>query len=172
MITLNDVLYFGVITKAKGFKGEVHFKNEAPDLEIDDIDKVYLLIGKHLAEYKVEKINSVGDKGSIKFEGIDNEKDALSLLKYKMYLSAEDFPELEENESFQQLIGFKIFDEKAGLIGEVKNVNDSTPQVLLMVKNGRKEIFIPMVDQFIVKMDVAKKEIHFTLPEGLLDLNE
>jgi len=171
-MTLNDVFYFGVITKTKGFKGELHFKNDAPDLEVDNIENVYLLIGKHLAEYAVEKINWVGEKGSVKFEGIDNEKDALALLKYKMYLSAEDFPEMEENESFQQLVGFKIFDEKAGLIGEVKNVNDSTPQILLLVKNGRKEIFIPMVEQFLVKMDATKKEIHFNLPEGLLDLNE
>lgn len=91
-MTLNDVFYYGVITKPKGFKGELHFKNDAPDLELDDVNSVYLLIGKHLAEYQIEKISTLGDKGHVKFEGIDSEKDAQSLLKVKMYLSIEEFP--------------------------------------------------------------------------------
>ncbi|MFZ9956509.1 MAG: ribosome maturation factor RimM [Flavobacteriales bacterium] len=171
-MTLNDVFYYGVITKPKGFKGELHFKNDAPDIELDDIKSVYLLIGKHLAEYEVEKISTLGDKGHVKFEGIDNEKDAASLLKTKMYLSIEEFPEMEDNESIQELVGYKVFDEKMGLVGEVYSVNDSTPQVLLNVKNGKKEIYIPLVEQFVKQMDAVKREIHFELPDGLLDLND
>ena len=171
-MTINDVFYYGIITKPKGFKGELHFKNDAPDLEVNDIEQVYLLIGKHLAEYKVQKISSLGDKGHVKFEGIDTEKEAQSLLKFKMYLSLDEFPEMEDNESIQELVGFKVYDEKAGLIGEVYSVNDSTPQVLLNVKNGKREIYIPLVEQFIKTMDAAKREIHFILPDGLVDLNE
>jgi 16S rRNA processing protein RimM len=171
-MTLNDVFYYGVITKPKGFKGELHFKNETPDLELDDIKSVYLLIGKHLAEYEVERISTLGEKGHVKFEGIDNEKDALALSKTKMYLSLDDFPEMEDNESIQELVGYKVFDANKGLVGEVYSVNDSTPQVLLNVKNGKKEIYIPLVDQFVKKMDAATREIHFELPDGLLDLND
>lgn len=171
-MTLNDVFYYGVITKPKGFKGELHFKNEAPDLDLNDIQFVYLLIGKHLAEYEVEKVSTLGEKGHIKFEGIDNEKDALALSKTKIYLSLNDFPEMEDNESIQELVGYKVFDTKSGLVGEVYSVNDSTPQVLLNVKNGKKEIYIPLVEQFIIKVDADAKEIHFDLPDGLLDLND
>jgi 16S rRNA processing protein RimM len=79
---------------------------------------------------------------------------------------------MEYNETIQELVGYKVFDEKMGLVGEVYSVNDSTPQVLLNVKNGKKEIYIPLVEQFVKKMDAAKREIHFELPDGLLDLND
>jgi 16S rRNA processing protein RimM len=38
------------------------------------------------------------------------------------------------------------------------------------IENGDVEIFIPMIDDFIKKIDRDNKQIHVETPEGLIDL--
>jgi 16S rRNA processing protein RimM len=38
------------------------------------------------------------------------------------------------------------------------------------IENGDVEIFIPMIDDFIKKIDRENKQIHVKTPEGLIDL--
>ncbi len=168
---IEDAIYFGVITKPKGFKGELHFKAEFFNEDVLDQKFVYIMIGKHLTEYQLEKISVLGEKGTLKFKGIDTEKDALSLLKFKMYLPLADFENIEE-EDVNALIGYKAFEGKKGLIGTIININDESPQILLIIKKEKREIYIPLVEDFVLSVDPEKKEIHFDLPEGLLELNE
>ena len=167
-----DTFYFGVLTKLKGFKGEIHFKAETFIEETEEIKAVHLMIGKHLAEYKVERLILHGEKGVVKFEGVNTEQEAQALLKFKMYLPSADFPDLNEDGNVLELLNYKVYDKEKGYLGEVSEINDSTAQTLITVKNNRTEILIPLVDQFIESIDTEKKEIHVDVPAELLSLNE
>ncbi len=169
---LEDTFYFGVLTKLKGFKGEIHFKAEAFIEDAHEIATIYLQIGKHLAEYKVEKLSLNGEKGVVKFEGISTEADAQSLLKFQMYLPSADFPDVNDDGNVLELLNYKVYDKDAGYLGEVTEINDSTAQTLITIKNNRSEVLIPLVDEFIDSIDAEKKEIHVSVPEDLLRLNE
>ena len=59
-----------------------------------------------------------------------------------------------------------------GEIGEIVDINDTTQNVLFIVRthNGQ-EIFLPVVDEFIDSFDTEKKILETNLPEGLVDLN-
>ena len=50
------------------------------------------------------------------------------------------------------------------------NINDNVSQAMFEIKNGDVEIFIPMVDDFIKKIDREHQKIYVEAPDGLIDL--
>ena len=50
-------------------------------------------------------------------------------------------------------------------------MNDQTSQPVVKINtNENKEVMIPLVDDFLIKLERNKKKIIFNLPEGLIDL--
>ena len=71
---------------------------------------------------------------------------------------------------FHEVIGFQVEDEKHGDIGIITGVNDTTAQPLFEVEFGTAQMLIPMLDQFIVKVDRENKIMFLKTPEGLVDM--
>ena len=58
-----------------------------------------------------------------------------------------------------------------GEIGIIKEVNDQTSQPVVKINtNENKEVMIPLVDDFLIKLERNKKKIIFNLLQGLIDL--
>jgi 16S rRNA processing protein RimM len=107
----------------------------------------------------------------VKFEDLDTEQDADSILKCDVYLPLEFLPKLEGDKFyFHEVIGFTVEDVNFGKVGVIKSVNDSTSQALFEIDRNGIEILIPMNDAFIKKVDKKKKLIIVETPEGLIDL--
>lgn len=107
----------------------------------------------------------------VKFEDLDTEQDADSILKCDVYLPLEFLPKLEGDKFyFHEIIGFTVEDVNFGKVGVIKSVNDSTAQALFEIDRNGVEILIPMNDAFIKKVDKKKKLIIVDTPEGLIDL--
>ena len=107
----------------------------------------------------------------IKFEDIDSEIDAETLLKSNLYLPLDLLPKLNGNKFyFHEVIGFTITDQNFGEVGVITSINDSTAQALFVIDRNGTEILIPMTDTFIVKVDRTKKTIEVNTPNGLIDL--
>jgi len=96
---------------------------------------------------------------------------ALKLVGCKVYIKIEEIYDSEDEFLFYpQLIGFKVIDEDKGEVGVVKEVSESMHQVLLTVMKDKKEILIPLAEEFITKVNRHKKELFMVLPDGLIDL--
>ena len=63
-----------------------------------------------------------------------------------------------------------VIDEIHGDVGVLVYINDKAAQPMFEIENGDVEIFIPMIDDFIKKIDRENKQIHVKTPEGLIDL--
>ena len=77
----------------------------------------------------------------------------------------------------RELLNFSILlpkfcfeDLNFGLVGTIKAINDSSAQALFEIDRNNVEILIPVNDEFIVKVDRAKKTIVVNTPEGLINL--
>ncbi|MES2621806.1 MAG: ribosome maturation factor RimM [Bacteroidota bacterium] len=111
-------------------------------------------------------------EGFILFEEISTPE------KAKLYSTSELFLSEKSVESFfkkhvsgiNYLVGYKAMEEKEGEIGIIEEVIENPGQILCLVKRGFDEIMIPLVDEFVSKIDKRKREITFKLPEGLLEL--
>ena len=168
-----DCFYLGTIDKKYSFKGEVLVKLDTDQPELyENLDAVFIELRNNLIPFFVEQSQlHKSELLRIKFEEIDSEQDAESLLKYDLYLPLESLPKLEGNKFyFHEVIGFRIEDTKYGMVGIVKGINDSTAQALFEIDRGGKEILIPINDEIIKQVDRDHKIIFVNTPEGLIEL--
>ena len=107
----------------------------------------------------------------IRFEDVNSEEEADSLLNCAIYLPLKMLPKLTGNKFyFHEVIGFEIEDKRLGVFGIIQSVNDTTAQPLFEVLNGTVEILVPMIDKFLVKIDRENRKVVMDLPEGLVEM--
>ncbi|WP_115901927.1 ribosome maturation factor RimM [Tenacibaculum gallaicum] len=168
-----DCFYLGKIVKKHSFKGEVIIKldTDEPDL-YENLESVFVDLGNNLIPFFIEKSAlSKATMFRVKFEDVDTEADAEAILRAGIYLPLDLLPKLSGNKFYyHEVIGFTIIDVSFGEVGDIVSINDSSAQPLFEIDREGKEIFIPMIDDFIKKVDRENKTIEVETPEGLIDL--
>lgn len=168
-----DCFYLGKIVKKYSFKGEVLAKLDTDQPELyENLDAIFVSHRNTLLPFFIEQSQlHKSDLLRIKFEDVDTEEDADSLLKSELYLPLELLPKLDGNKFyFHEVIGFTITDIHFGNVGTIKGINDSTAQALFEIDRDGLEILIPMNDEFIVEVNRNTQTIIVETPEGLIDL--
>jgi len=168
-----DCFYLGIVARRHSFRGEVVIVLDTDEPHLyKNMESVFLAFGKKLIPFFIEK--SIPQKGNhlrVKFEDINNEEDANSILKSEVFLPLKFLPKLTGAKFyFHEVIGFKVIDKHFGNIGVLESINDSGSQVLLEIKHNSVQILIPMIDKFIKKIDRENKKLHIEAPQGLIDL--
>ena len=70
---------------------------------------------------------------------------------------------------YSDLIGCRLLNEDGNDIGVVKDVEEFPAQITLRcVRKNKPDYFIPFVKDFIINVDISKKEIIVHVIEGLL----
>jgi 16S rRNA processing protein RimM len=168
-----DCFYLGKIAKKFSFKGEVliYLDTDEPEL-YEDMESVFVEFNKNLVPFFIENSNlHKGDFLRVKFEDVDDEAEADSIMGCEIYLPLNMLPKLEGNKFyFHEVIGFEIEDLRLGVFGKIVSINDTSAQPLFEVINGNVEILVPMIDQFLVKIDRENKKVIMDLPEGLVEM--
>jgi len=170
-----DCFYLGIVARKYSYKGEVVIvvDSDEPDLYAN-IDAVFVDINDKLIPFFIEKVSlHKGNQLRVKFEDINNDEEVADILKRDTYLPLDLLPKLEGNKFyFHEIINFNIVDENYGLIGKITGVNDSTSQSLFIIKTvDDEQVLIPIIDQFIKKVDRDNKTITINTPEGLIQMN-
>ena len=169
-----DCFLFGTVFKLHGFKGDVNIYND------DNIPFDFSKLDYFLIEQKNELVPYFIDKARltrknvilVNFEDVNSEKEALKILKKKVYLPKEWIPETDENEiTEKKLIGYTILDINFGKLGEITYINSQTSQQLIYVEKDGVEFCFPMHEEFVKSIDIKKGEMVVKIPEELIHLN-
>lgn len=173
MMQKKDCFYLGKIVKKHSFKGEVVIKldTDEPDL-YENLESVFVDLGNNLVPFFIEKSTlSRSTMFRVKFEDVDTEADADAIMRAGIYLPLNLLPKLSGNKFYyHEVIGFTIVDKNFGEVGTLAYINDKVAQPLFEIENGDREIFIPMIDDFIKKVDRVNKVIEVATPKGLIDI--
>jgi 16S rRNA processing protein RimM len=172
-VELKDCFYLGKITKKYSFKGELIISLDTDEPEIyKNLKSVFININGRLIPYFIEKSKSQKKATlRIKFEDINSEEEALSIINKEVYLPLENLPELKGKKFYyHEIIGYNVVDTNHGNIGLIIKVEDKTSQSIFIIKNNGKEILIPVNDNIIQLINRKNKTIHITAPNGLIDL--
>ena len=168
-----DCFYLGKIAKKFSFKGEVliYLDTDEPEL-YENMESVFVEFNKNLVPFFIENSSlHKNDFLRVQFEDVDSEDEADSILNCDVYLPLNMLPKLSGNKFyFHEVIGFEIEDKRLGVFGKIVSINDSSAQPLFEVINGNVEILVPMIDQFLVKIDRDNKKVVMDLPEGLVEM--
>ncbi|MDQ2753699.1 MAG: 16S rRNA processing protein RimM [Bacteroidota bacterium] len=110
-----------------------------------------------------------GNESLVLLEGIASKEGAHRFIKKAVWLTQSDFEKVAGKTSSIGLLGFSIYEQKQ-MIGIVNEVIEQPHQILLRTLYQNKEAFIPLHEKTVDKIDRKKKEIHVTLPDGLLQI--
>lgn len=192
MISIDEIIGAGKFFKPHGLKGEI---NVLCDYESDILNQGYPIIvdiDGIFVPFYAESIRAKHFAALMKLDGVDSKEDVSRFVNKEFYLMRRDVSEyldIPEDELQQELdlIGYKVFDKHAGYVGEVTDIQDVVDYILLEVTNPEtNDVYnIPFVDEFIEGIEniddndkdetdeqSAKGEIHFNLPEGMLEINK
>lgn len=150
----------GRVLSTHGIRGEVKFKyyNEAAD---EFYRYVSFIAKKGTEEVVLRPVQVRPHKGFflIKFAGLDNPDGITFLLNKQLFVDERDLPALEEDEYYEyQLIGMDVINERNDRIGRVGEIIHTGAQSVMVV-SGKQEFMIPMVDEFIVQIDLPGSSI-------------
>jgi 16S rRNA processing protein RimM len=166
----------GFIQKPHGIHGELVIRFDEMYYEtLEEYPAIFLEIDNLLVPFFISEEGlrfKSGESAIAKLEWIDSDKKAKELCGLSVYVDLEDVLELEDEMSPHELIGFQLFDETLGLIGEITEVNDFSGNLLLSVEYQGKEAMVPLNEDLIVRIDEENKEIELRIPDGLFDLDE
>jgi len=168
-----DCFYLGKIVRKHSFRGEVVAKLDTDEPEIyRNLESVFVELNNNLVPFFIEEsLLQKGNQLRIRFEDVESESDADAILGAALHLPIEFLPKLSGNKFyFHEIINFDIEDVNKGYVGVITGVNDSSAQPLFEINANGTEVFIPMIDDFIKKVDREHKKIIVETPEGLIDL--
>ncbi|MGV6829002.1 MAG: ribosome maturation factor RimM [Flavobacteriales bacterium] len=168
-----ECFYLGKIVRKYSFKGELLIKLDTDDPEMfTQMESVFVEKHKNLIPFFIERASlHKSQLLRVKFEDVNNDGDANSLLGSHLYLPLDLLPKLTGNQFYyHEIIGFEVEDINFGSVGVITGVNDSTTQALLEINRKGIQILIPITDEIIKKVDRVKKIITVIAPEGLIEL--
>ena len=114
---------------------------------------------------------SGADQFDVAFEGIDSIEAAEQLAGCLCLVWLDEAPAVHAPSAFQQMIGCTLVESSAGEVGTIVEVQPGPAQSLLVVQTAQgKQVLVPAVDAFLGPIDHERRQVHATLPPGLLDL--
>lgn len=114
--------------------------------------------------------NTINDKETIvSLEGIANREEARKFLQKEIWLTEDDFKKLASTTAPISWLGFQVVENNQPL-GIIAEIIEQPHQVLCKIILENKEVWIPLHQESLKKIDVRNKQVVVVLPDGLLDV--
>lgn len=168
---MNRRTLFGKIVRTHGNKGALLIKQEgASKAKLKKTEPVFVDIQPTPVPFFIEDIK-VENNGFyiLKFQWLNTPEQAAKFCGLNIYLDRKEKSKNAETDP-SDLIGFTVIDEYHGETGIIERIKKLPMQNIFVIKKNDKEILIPVVENFIVKIDIQKKIIEIAAPQGLIDL--
>lgn len=163
----------GKVAKAHGIKGELKLISFSGELESISRHKTLTLISHSNEISSVFNVlkSRIGNKEVIvRLEGVDDRNQAEELAGWGVLALKKDLPELAEDEFYlHELEGITVATENGVIVGRVEGFFDNGSHDILVIKNEKDEILIPLIPGMIVKR--THDRLTIAPPPGLLNMN-
>ncbi|HEY2749339.1 MAG TPA: ribosome maturation factor RimM, partial [Polyangia bacterium] len=160
-------LIVGFVARAHGVRGVVRLRVSA---DLAAVDAVWL----DDERFAVRHASRDKDEWLVTLEGVGDRDAADALRGRTVRISRADVAVADDELLVADLVGCTVVDVTGAVIGEVTGSFHSGAHEVLELRaddeRGAREILLPLVDAFVVSIDVAARRIVYDPPEGLLDL--
>jgi len=109
----------------------------------------------------------------LKFQGVDSIADAETLLRCELQVPRAERGQLNPGWTYiSDLTGCTVFDWDRE-VGRVEGVQFGAGEAPLLIVQGNQKVpyEIPYAEAYLVKVDLAGKQVWMRLPEGMLEIN-
>ncbi len=160
---MNEMIFIGKSTSTFGIKGELKVRSD-----FNYLDKAYKIGNVILInniEHKISGVRYHKNHVLLKIDNLENINDTLDYVGYNIYIKRSDL-NLSSNEYLDSdLINSDVINDGINLgkvIDVIRGVN-----TLIKVR-GKKEFYIPYVDEYITKFDLENKKLYTKNCEDLI----
>lgn len=153
---MDEFIYVGKIVNTHGLKGEIRILSDFEKKDKVFIPGMTIYIGR---KKEKEVINTYRHHKVFDMITMQGYSDINEIIRYKglyVYVRKEDL-KLDDNDYLlSDLIDLTVYvdDNKVGVITDVR---DSGNNKFVVVKTEEREVFVPLQDEFIKKVDLNKK---------------
>jgi 16S rRNA processing protein RimM len=106
----------------------------------------------------------------VAFEEVPDREAAALLRNQIVYVRADDIPALPDGEYYHhQILGLRAIGDQGQPLGTIVDIMETGANDVAVVRpESGSDILIPLVDDFILKIDLPSGEMHVKLVEGLV----
>jgi 16S rRNA processing protein RimM len=172
MIFPENVVQIGQLLKPHGVKGEMLLVFDRKSYSDRDASYYFLEIDGIFVPFFVEEMCFTSDMTArVKFEDVDDVDTASRYADLRVYLPKESIKIVNDKTvtKWDLFVGYAIMDQTLGELGVIDAVDDSTMNVLFVVKKNDREYLVPATEDFILEIDEPRKILHVDLPQGLIE---
>jgi 16S rRNA processing protein RimM len=167
------LITIGRIIKPFGVKGEMKIEpmTDFPE-RFKKLGRVYLLSpsGKEItAEVRSARYDAGGSLFLL-LAGYDSPEKAKQLNGWFIKLPEEEAVPLPEGSYYHfELIGMEVFSESGEKLGRIVDVFETGSNDVYVMRQGRKETYIPAIKEVVKQIDRRSKRMIIHLMDGLLE---
>ena len=163
MITNEEVIAIGKITRTHGKRGEVQCLMENEYWDNADATFLILSINNILVPFRVLDWRGKGSDSLIfQLDHITDELEAQQLIGHHAYMLKSDINEEDEIlPTWQSLLGYQVIDTDQGNLGIITDVDETTINTLITLNNNQ---LIPLHEDFIIDIQQDQQQITICLP--------
>ena len=170
----SDLIIVARAVRTRGLKGELvaEVLTDFPARFEDVTELTAVAAGKERKQVELENYWFQNDRMVLKFAGYDTIETAKALVGYEFGLPEAERVELEADEYYDwELEGCTVESKLGESVGKVREIlRTGGVELLVVVGEEGREVFVPMAESIVVEIDIARKKILIDPPEGLLDL--
>jgi 16S rRNA processing protein RimM len=169
-----DLIVVARAVRTRGLKGEIvaELLSDFPE-RFGQISSVFAVGPGETKTLELENHWFQNDRIILKFAGYDDVESAKSLIGFDFALPESERMMLSENEYYDwELEGCSVVIKDGPTLGVVRGVLRTGGVELLAIEDeAAREHLVPMVESFVLKIDISRREILIDPPEGLLELS-
>ncbi len=162
----------GKIVATHGLNGSLiltHIVGNSKWLKKDHVLMIEMQKGSYIPHFVSQCKATNDEEYIINVEDIDKVESAKKLVTKHVYVD-ESILKGYEKQSPLLWIGFNLIDKNEGELGAIEDVLQTGNQWLAKITYKNKEVLIPLINETIDGLDIKKRTINMTLPEGLLEV--
>ncbi|HZU86101.1 MAG TPA: ribosome maturation factor RimM [Anaerolineaceae bacterium] len=126
-----------------------------------------VFVGPQHTPQVIRGIRAIDQALLVSFEGFEDCDQVGVLRNLEVYVQAASLPELPEGEYYyHQLIGLRVVDETGNMLGELAEILETGANDVYVVHDAQgKEILLPVIDEVVLEIDLARGEIRVRPPD-------
>jgi len=171
-----DFITLARVVKTQGRRGEVaaEVHSDVPDRFVEGM-KLFALDKSGATRRQLELEGFWPHHGLLvmKFSGVDSMSDAETLIASELQVPRAERAELEPGWNYvSDLVGCAVFDHGKE-IGRIENVQLGAGEapLLIVADASGKKFDVPFAEAYLEGVDMQRKQIRMSLPEGMLEIN-
>ncbi|HHU64359.1 MAG TPA: 16S rRNA processing protein RimM [Clostridiales bacterium] len=169
---MTDKLAVGLVLKPWKVKGQVKVLPLTDNIErFNSLKYVYGMLDNKEIKLTVSEVKYQKQFVLISFNEIGSIDEAEKLRGSYLKIDRKDAVKLPEDRYFiADLIDCKVVDSNHGYLGVIKDIIQTGSNDVYVVKGYKREHLIPALKSVVNKIDIHKKEVLVTCPEGLMEI--